>query len=486
MGQIDFLIYLAGVSLSSFAFFILYVLILKHLTFFKINRIYLLSALLFSFAIPCIKIDTDHRVIDVHNDPEIYHQIEHLSTLSSQPFIGNDQTSLSLAGIIIYIYIFITSALFCRAVHGLFQIVKHTKKKAVEVSGLKVIYKHSGFVNCSFFNYVFINPASFNVEEIKMLLQHEHVHAKQWHSADKIFLLFCKTILWFNPLIYWYDTALEQAHEFEADAITSKTEDPESYARLLIRMGSDKKSHILTHHFGKHPVKARILMLFAARSKAVSATVYLLAIPVFIGLILVFSVKLAAAYPSSGPVFTLILDAGHGGSDEGAAAGDITEKELSLGLVKQIQSLAEAKGISVISTRNDDSNLSLKNRGLAKGDIMLSVHYNTSDNRNKSGIEILSGISANSSRRSVIKNLSLALYQQLSLLDGIATENLSREVTGSYLLDKSVSPAIMLELGYLSNTNDRQFITSPAHQNELSEAIVNSVLAYREAQIQHQ
>ena len=78
---------------------------------------------------------------------------------------------------------------------------------------------------------------------------------------------------------------------------------------------------------------------------------YLLIIPVITGLISVFSVRFVAAYPLQASSFTLVLDAGHGGNDAGALAGDITEKQLSLALVKNIRSIARIKGLKVVNTR---------------------------------------------------------------------------------------------------------------------------------------
>jgi len=482
MWHLRFLVYLFEVSISLFAFYALYIFILKRLTFFKINRIYLVSALLFSFVIPSVKIELQHNHANFTAASKLSDQVEQFTTVSFHPIAGTDQTAFSLADCIFYIYLLIALLLLLRGLSHAVELFRHTKKISAAVNGLKVIYKYSGFVNCSFFNYVFINPATISGRETAMLLQHEQVHAKQWHSADQLLLLLGKIILWFNPLIYWYAAAVEQANEFEADAATLKTEDAKVYAQLLLKMATGKETNALTHHFGKHPVKERIVMLFTDRSKTMSISAYALIIPLFMGLISSFSIKIASAYPLSKSAFTLLLDPGHGGTDGGALAGNLTEKQLTLAIVKKIRSVAASKGLKVVMTRNDDSNVTLKQRGNSKGDVLLSIHYNTSADQNKSGIEIISGNSSITSRRSVIKNLTVDLYQYLQLLEGIHTENLSREVTGSYLLEKSTAPSILLELGYLSNTSDKKFITSPVHQQELAQAIVNSVLAYRDTQ----
>jgi|GEM_PF-2919983 len=486
MWQLKFLIYLFEVSLSSWAFYALYAIFLKRLTFFKLNRIYLLSALLFSFVIPTVNIEVQQTEVSLPAPSRIADQVEHLKTVSANPIVSNNHAAFSLTDLIFYGYTIVALLLLAKGLSAVFELLKHTRKVSEQINGLTVIYKYSGFVNCSFFHYVFIDPTTVSAEETEMLLQHELVHARQWHSADKLFLLICKTILWFNPLIYLYDMALEQAHEYEADGAALKTEGIKTYAQLLIRMAGSRPNHVFTHYFGKHPVKERIQMLLSDRSTIWSVSAYACAIPVCLSLISVFSIRVVAAYPLSEPAYTLILDAGHGGTDAGARSGSVTEKQLTLSFVKKIGSLAASRGLKVISTRNDDSSVSLKNRGNTRGDILISIHYNSSADPGMSGIEILSGNSPIPSRRAMTKDLIDHLYQNLRLLQGIHTKNISREVTGSYLLEHSTAPSVMLELGYLSNASDKNYISSGPHQNELAMAIVNSVIASRDAQAQHQ
>jgi N-acetylmuramoyl-L-alanine amidase len=486
MWQLKFLIYLCEVCFSSFAFFLLYTFFMKKLAFFRLNRIYLISALLFSFLIPSLNIQLNEQQLSIPSPAKISDQVEHIKTLSFHPIVSDTQTAINLPDFLFYTYSLISLCLLVKRLIALFQLFRQTRVVSEDINGLKVIYKYSGFVNCSFFNYVFIDPTTLSREETEMLLQHELVHAKQWHSADKLFLLLCKTVLWFNPFIYLYDAALEQAHEFEADGAALKTAGIKTYAQLLIRLADGKKTHVFTHNFGKHPIKQRVYMLFTDRSKLWSLSAYVCIVPVVVGLLSVFSIKIVAAQPLSDSAFTLILDAGHGGTDAGALAGTISEKQQALTFVKKIQSVAALKGLKVISTRNDDSNVTLKQRGNLKGDILLSVHHNTSANVNANGIEILSGNSPIAIRHAIIKNLTSHLYQNLSVLRGIHTKNLFREVTGSYLLEKSEAPSVMLELGYLSNARDRSYITNQTNQNLLAEAIVNAVLACRDAQLYQQ
>jgi N-acetylmuramoyl-L-alanine amidase len=480
MWQLKVLVYLFQVSVCSFAFFALYALLIRNLTFFKINRIYLLFALMCSFAIPLAKINLQSNIIVLPKHSEVYNQFDKVTTISSYPIMIDNQSSVSTAEILLYVYILVTVIVLLQSLKSLFELLNDAKRESVNVNGLNVIYKNSGFVNCSFFNYVFIDPLNFGEDEIEMIMLHENVHATQWHSADKIFILVCKIILWFNPLIYLYDKELERVHEFEADSAVLNIVDKKAYAQLLIRLASKKTTNQLVHNFGKHPVKERIFLFFKDRSKGGSMSVYALVIPLFIGLTSLFSINFVSAYSFSRSPFTLIIDPGHGGSDNGAVYGDINEKQLALALVQKIRVIADAKGLKTSLTRENDSDVTLKQRGGMQGDVLLSIHHNASPDKNKNGIQIFSGSSTTSSRRAIIKDLTFNLYQNFKSLKEINTENVSNEVIGSYILEKSIAPSIMLELGYLTNERDKDFLTNPTHQNELAEAIVNSVLAYRD------
>ena len=478
----DFLVYLFQASISLAAFFVIYTLFLKNLTFFRANRAYLLTALLLSFAIPLLKIELPAEAAIFQQDSTIGVKIEELSIRSMRPIADSSQSSLPPGAILFYVYVFFASLTLLKGLNALYVLISYTRTTSIPINGLKVIYKNTGFANCSFFNYVFINPSKLNAGETEMLLNHEQVHAKQWHSADKVFLLFCKAVMWFHPLVYLYDKELEKVHEFEADAIVSNPDDRKNYARMLMKMANGTQLHALTHNFGKHPVKERIFMLFNNQSKKWSVYAYALIIPVCIGLSSLFSAASVSAYTLSPSPFTLIIDPGHGGSDNGAVIGQLNEKQLTLALASKVRLLAEVKGIKVVSSRSTDAHVSLKDRARIKGDFLLSLHFNTSANRRQNGIEIISSHSASTARLSQIEQLSYRLYQNFKSLHGIATSQFARSVTGSYILKNSNAPSIMLELGYLSNTGDREFLIDPSYQDKMARAIVKSVIEYSNTQ----
>ncbi len=295
----ELLNYLLKVSACSALFFAFYILVLRRLTFFKLNRFFLLFSLLLSFSIPAFEFTVERIAKPVMFDREIgvaqVHRSNGLQAFSSL----NDQLQQNWdwLSLLTMIYVGIVATLLIFAIWKLIQLFRHASSGGSEVNGLKIVPKEKGFTNCSFFNYVFIDENSLTRDELEVLLIHEEVHAKQLHSIDKILLITLKAILWFNPIIYLYDRALEEAHEYDADETTSKNVGTDAYAYLLLKLAVIKSDMPLVHNFVKSPIKLRIKMLFNSKSERVTKWAYLFVFPLSVTLVWSFAVNVVYAAP---------------------------------------------------------------------------------------------------------------------------------------------------------------------------------------------
>jgi len=298
----EWLTYLLKVTACTALFFGFYLVVLRKLTFFKINRFYLLASLFLSFIIPALQFEVKREMPMLETElvdmPDLK-PIQPAPVQLIQPVMVEYQPEVTSktdwVGIMAYAYSGIALLLLLLCLWRLFVLLKHTGNYTKNSSGLKLITKTEGFTNCSFFNYVFINDADLSATDLSVLLKHEQVHARQYHSIDKIILMVFKSVLWFNPIVYLYDKALEQVHEYEADDITSADCGSEAYANLLLKLAISKSNMPLIHNFVKSPIKARIKMLFHAKSKNMKKLIYLLAIPVAVGLVWLFAVQVVYA-----------------------------------------------------------------------------------------------------------------------------------------------------------------------------------------------
>lgn len=285
--------------------FAFYLLFLRKLTFFKANRFYLLASLLLSFVIPALQFTIEriikpvqkanYAILFEEKSQEYGHQVSNLQ-LKLEPVVI--EQGFNWYSLLPYLYTVVVAGLLLITAWRLYQLFKHTRVNIEKINGLKLVPKNVGFTNCSFFNYVFIDQHSLTEAELKVLLRHEEVHAKQYHSIDKLIMMVAKAVLWFNPIIYMYDKVLEEVHEYEADETTSANFGTASYANLLLKLAVSKNSTPLIHNFVKSPIKERIKMLFNTKSENKRKLSYLMALPIGLGLIWGFTVNVVYANPS--------------------------------------------------------------------------------------------------------------------------------------------------------------------------------------------
>ena len=170
----------------------------------------------------------------------------------------------------------------------------------------------------------------------------------------------------------------------------------------------------------------------------------------------------------------VVIDAGHGGSDNGANVDGVTEKKIVEQLIYKIQALNKNKNIIIHFTRSADQFIPLDDRttfiNTIKPDLVLSLHVNSSINKNFSGIEFY--VSKESTNYNT-SNLIAEKFQTKFLNANYKVAEIKN--ANFYILKKSEVPALTLEMGFISNQNDRNYITSEEGQNQIAQTILNFV-----------
>jgi N-acetylmuramoyl-L-alanine amidase len=171
--------------------------------------------------------------------------------------------------------------------------------------------------------------------------------------------------------------------------------------------------------------------------------------------------------------YTIVIDAGHGGHDFGANHDEFFEKDLANTISKKIQELNVDKNIKILFTRDEDKFIELAARtnyiNSIKPDLVLSLHVNKNKNVNTNGFEIFI------SDKSVAYEKSNELAQKL-VLDfekNIPLKNRGIKTAPFWILKNSEVPAMTIEMGFLSNKNDREYITSEDGQNQIAQTILD-------------
>ena len=189
------------------------------------------------------------------------------------------------------------------------------------------------------------------------------------------------------------------------------------------------------------------------------------------------------------------LDAGHGGYDPGASYFGISEKSLTLAIQSRVKAKLESEGYQVVTTRTSDTYVDLTDRSRAvnasESDIFVSIHINASGSSAAQGIEtyyyqpyaeypsrINATYHANPTRLSMSDTLANAIQSILINATGAQNQGVKRQTFA--VLRETTAPAVLLELGFLSNPQEAARLNTSAYQETLANAIVAGIKSYYE------
>jgi N-acetylmuramoyl-L-alanine amidase len=171
----------------------------------------------------------------------------------------------------------------------------------------------------------------------------------------------------------------------------------------------------------------------------------------------------------------VVIDAGHGGSDFGATLSEIKEKEIVAAISKKIELLNQNQNVTIHFTRLEDYNLTLKERvnqiNKLQPDLMISIHVNSTKNTTVHGYEVYV------SDKTETYEKSNELAEKFTDLFSKNTKLRFRGIKKGpfFVLKNSDCPSLLLDLGFLSNTIDKDYITSENGQNEMAQNIVDFI-----------
>ncbi len=278
--------YLLQVSTCWIVLYGIYKLLLQKETFFSINRYYLLSALLAGLIIPSL----GGFLPANQTSTEIYQVMNQVSTVEITPYVEQSKSIFTWIKVLYMVYFAGAIMVFSRFVYGLYRIYNiysiATKIKYKNYILVKSTKFHLPF---SFFHFIFISKELPLHKDVEKVLKHEELHANQWHSLDIMITELLQVFFWFNPILMFYKRALRQSHEFLADEYVTKDHNRSSYGQLLLRQSTSGLEIALANQFFHSQIKKRITMMYKEKSKRPAMVKYLMAVPVLIGLLVLFA-----------------------------------------------------------------------------------------------------------------------------------------------------------------------------------------------------
>lgn len=167
----------------------------------------------------------------------------------------------------------------------------------------------------------------------------------------------------------------------------------------------------------------------------------------------------------------IVIDAGHGGNDFGATYGEILEKNIALSVAKEIRQINESQNkYEVILTRDSDSFPTLAERtdqiNKLNPEMVISLHVNSSPQKERTD----NGFEVYVQNSDVSKELAGKIYKKFNARK-IEERNL-------HILRETKAPAVLVELGFINNSENRNYITSEKGQKEIAQKFVEIINEY--------
>jgi N-acetylmuramoyl-L-alanine amidase len=180
----------------------------------------------------------------------------------------------------------------------------------------------------------------------------------------------------------------------------------------------------------------------------------------------------------------IVVDAGHGGREGGAVGGGVSEKTIVLEVAKLLKEKLEKAGATVVMTRETDVYPTLQERvNMAKNnyaEMFVSIHTNSATNTSAKGAEVYYDSSTNPNSEESRK-LAQYIQEEIVRMANMVDRGVKKGDKLYVLRNNSVT-SVLVELGFISNAEDRAKLTSAEYQNIYAEAIYQGIVKYYTSQ----
>lgn len=278
--------YLIKFILCSGFLYSFYKLFLERESMYKINRFYLLFALIFALIAPFYKIHVPITAEQTNISPEI------LSWLMQNPELLEQENSWNFGDILNIIYLIIGIILLGRFLYNLYELMFKIKtEEKLEDYKITYILDLEAEQPYSFWKYIFIPKKQIN-DLHQNLIDHEKAHCIQKHSFDILLIEIFQIIFWFNPFVYFYKKSIKLNHEFLADEyVLMQNNDVKTYQHQILACIAAQNPSIMASHFNFILTKKRLLMMTKNTSKQKVKILSFATLPFILSAFVLFSQK---------------------------------------------------------------------------------------------------------------------------------------------------------------------------------------------------
>ncbi|MDT3405517.1 TonB-dependent receptor plug domain-containing protein [Mucilaginibacter terrae] len=290
------IIYLLKVNAALLLFCLGYYGVLRKLTFYTLNRVYLVTAIIFSTLYPVVNIDTllqRHEKLSAPLKPlqtvviDFSDRVVHITQPTAQTNYWQWIVMVFWIGVVV---------MACRLAAqfwSLLRIYKRSEPAQIYNQPVRIIKEDAN--PFSFWQSIYINPKHHAEGELRSIIAHEQIHVKQWHTLDILLAEITLVFYWFNPGVWLMKKAVAENLEFITDRkILQQGIDAKSYQYSLLYASLNTSPNAMVNHFNISTIKKRIMMMNSKRSSRFGLARYGFVAPIMIALLLVFGTSKAA------------------------------------------------------------------------------------------------------------------------------------------------------------------------------------------------
>lgn len=251
-------------------FFLVYHLGLRRLTFYTLNRYFLLASIFFAaifpFLNPTVLVRKYQSLNAVANN-----YAPDLKLLGSTPATA---LFVQLLAVIFWTGVMVMGLRLSIRLLSMWKL--HRSTNPANIKGSQVRVSEKQIAPFSFLQNIYLNPSLHNCIDLEAILRHEQVHVKEWHTVDILLGEINKVFYWFNPGAWLMSIAIRENLEFIADRhILRQGIDPKTYQYSLLQVSGLSYCSDLAPNFNFSHLKSRIVMMNKERSSSANLLRYI-------------------------------------------------------------------------------------------------------------------------------------------------------------------------------------------------------------------
>jgi len=348
------IVYLLKANAALCLFYLAYRFLLRRLTFYYLNRFFLVFGIMFSATYPFIDLSAlfaKHEVLS----RQLVVIVPNWQAIAPAT-IPQPSTFFYWQIPVILFWMGVVLMAIRLAIQFISLYKIHKNSNAAEYEGHPFRKVNNDIGPFSFWQAIYLNPDKHENQELQAIIEHEKIHVAQWHTLDVLMAELSAIFYWFNPGVWFMKQAIKENLEFITDRkILQGGIDEKSYQYSLLSVSNLKPSTAMVNDFNFSSIRKRILMMNKKRSSKVQVSRYVVLLPLVVILTLVFTISKAELTPKSISAFVkrIMPKAMVSNADQHPASPVIDTQNQVSSAVATGHKLKKADTVSVKSDKKD-------------------------------------------------------------------------------------------------------------------------------------